>query len=255
MIAAAALIAVVLTNSSAEREALTARWTQASRQTVPADRRLRVGAAPSKTTLAPLRDMARRELSVPGRYTLTVEARQPPAPTWWDRFVGWARDRWNAVWRALFGRLRISANAVTVAGDVVIAVLVFIVAAAAVRLIALFGRRRSVVDVHPLVPKADAAQLYAAAAQRADRGEYAIAARLLFRATLALLDVRGTVRDDASATVGDIRRRLPEREIVPAFDAVAAAFVAGTYAERPLDAAQWQRARDAYLSLEREPAT
>lgn len=254
MIAAAAVLAVVVTTST-ERDALMSRWTQASRISVPASRRLREGVVPSQTAVGSVRGLAVRELAVPGRYRLDTVQAPPPNPTWWERFVAWARDAWNGLVRALFGRIRVSAGQAAAIGDVVIALLVLAVAAVAIRLIVVYGRRgRRTASVRALTAQADAAELYAMAAAHADRGEYAVAAQLLFRATLALFDVRGTVRDEASATVGEIRRRLPDRQIVPAFDAVATAFVAGTYAERPLDAAQWERARAAYLTLQREPA-
>jgi hypothetical protein len=135
-----------------------------------------------------------------------------------------------------------------------IALLLLIVVAAILRLFVFYQHRRSAVMVRALTERADAQALYAQALTSAERGEYAAAARWLFRAMLALLDLRGSVRDDLSATVGELRRRLRDREgtSVPAFDAVASAFVAGTYAERPLDAAQWERARKAYADLARE---
>jgi len=254
MIAAAAVLAVVLTTST-ERDALMLRWTQASHAAVPRNRRLREAAVPPPSALAPLRKLAAAELSVPGRYQLNPVKETPPSPTWWERLWSWVHDRWDALMKTLFGRIRVNPKAAAIIGDLVIVLLAFAVAAAAIRIVVVYGRRgKRAASVRALVPDADAAALYAMAAKLADRGEYAAAAQLLFRATLALLDVRGTLRDDASATVGEIRRRLPERDVVGAFDAIATAFVAGTYAERPIDATQWQRARDAYLTLAAEPA-
>ena len=254
MIPATAVLAVVLTTSN-ERDALTSRWTHASHVAVAASRRLRQGAAPPEEALVSVHGLAVAELSAPGRYHLHDVAAPPANPTWWERLTAWVGSQWNALVQALFGRVRVNPTAAAFVGDLVIALLVLAVAAAAIRLIVVYGRRGSrAASVRTLTPADDAATLYAMAAQRAERGEYAAAAQLLFRATLTLLDVRGTVRDDASATVGEIRRSLPERDVVPAFDAVAAMFVAGTYAERPLDALQWERARDAYLTLAQEPA-
>lgn len=254
MIAAAAVLAVVLTTST-ERDALTSRWTHAAHAAVPADRRLREGIAPPQTSLAPLHALAVEELSVPGRYHLRDAAAAPPAQTWWERLWSWLGDRWNALMSALFGHARVNPRVAGAVGDIVIALLVLAVAAAAVRILIVYGRRGQRPGlVRALDSAADAATLYAMAVDRAERGEFAAASQLLFRATLALLDVRGTLRDDASATVGEIRRRLPARDVASAFDAIARLFVAGTYAERPLDAAQWERARDAYLRLAQEPA-
>lgn len=254
MIASAAVLAVVLTNST-ERDALMSRWTYASRAAVPVNRRLHEGVAPTETTLARLHELAVAELSVPGRYQLRASAALSRPKSWLEQLLAWLGDRWNAFWKALFGRARINPRAAAFIGDGIIALLVLAIAAAAIRILVAYGRRgRSAAWIRELTPAADAATLYAMASECAERGEYAAAAQLLFRATLTLLDVRGTIRDDASATVGEIRRRLPARDVIGAFDAIAAVFVAGTYAESPLDAAQWQSARDAYLSLAREPA-
>jgi hypothetical protein len=254
MIPAAAVLAVVLANST-ERDALMSRWTHASHATVPADRRLQTGTVPSKAALASLHRLAAAELSVPGRYQLRAAPAAPRPKTWWEQLLSWLGDRWKALMQALFGHAHINPRAAALIGDLIIALLVFAVAAAAIRILVVYGRRgQRLAAVHALTPAADAATLYAMASERADRGEYTAAGQLLFRAMLALLDVRGSVRDDASATVGEIRRRLPARDVIAAFDSVATMFVAGTYAESPLDAAQWECARDAYLSLAREPA-
>jgi hypothetical protein len=250
MMLAAALLAVTVTNSAVEREALASRWMHAARASIPAERRLREGTSPAPSTLASLPALTRVELGVPGRYQLATETR-PPNPTWWQRFVGWVRYWWNAFWHALFGRIRFSAKATAAIGDAIVAALVLAVVTLALRLIALYGGRRSAATVRALPEAPDARTLYAKAAVRAEKGEFAAAARLLFRATLTVLDGRGAVSDDLSATVGEIRRRLRERErdAIAPFDEVASAFVAATYAERPLDAAQWERARSAYLTL------
>jgi len=254
MMPAAAVLAVVLT-TSAERNALEARWTHAARAGVPANRLLHDGAVPPQSALAPLHALAVAELRVPGRYRLHDVAAAPPAPTWWERLWNWLGDRWNALMKALFGRAHVNPIVAGAVGDVIVALLVLAVAIAAIRILVVYGRRSQRADsIRFLTPDTDAATLYAMAVERADRGEFAAASQLLFRATLALLDVRGTLRDDASATVGEIRRRLPARDVVSTFDTIARVFVAGTYAERPLDAAQWERARDAYLTLRQEPA-
>lgn len=254
MIGTAAVLAVVLTTSS-ERDTLMSRWQNATHKTVPVSRRLSEGAAPARETLAPLHAFAVSELGVPGRYHLHDTVASPRAQTWWERLMSWLGDRWNALVKALFGRAHVNPAVAGFVGDLIIVLLVLAVAAAAIRIVVVYGRRGShAAPVRALTPAADAAALYAMAVTRADRGEFAAASQLLFRAMLTLLDVRGTLRDDTSATVGEIRRRLPARDVLSAFDAVARVFVAGTYAERPLDAAQWERARDAYLALAREPA-
>jgi hypothetical protein len=59
------------------------------------------------------------------------------------------------------------------------------------------------------------------------------------------------LRDDRSATVGDFRRALRDREeaLTPSFDAVSSAYVVAAYAREPVNASQWERAREAYVSL------
>jgi hypothetical protein len=254
MIPAAAVFAVVLTTST-ERDALLSRWAHAARAAVPASRLLRDASAPPSQKLASIHALAAGELRVPGRYRLGETAALPRGQTWWERLASWLGDRWSAFIKALFGRARLNPKVAGAIGDAIVGLLVLVVAAAGIRIILVYGRRSARASaVRALAPGADASMLYAMASERADCGEFAAASQLLFRATLALLDVRGTLRDDASATVGEIRLRLPARDVVSAFDAIARAFVAGTYAERPLDAAQWERARDAYLALAREPA-
>ena len=74
---------------------------------------------------------------------------------------------------------------------------------------------------------------------------------------LAALDLRGVVPDERSSTVGDIRRRLlaRDRSLVAPFNDVASAFVVSAYAERPIEASQWEKARAAYAALTSGTAT
>ena len=103
----------------------------------------------------------------------------------------------------------------------------------------------------------DASALYVSACAAAGARDYARATALLFAAAVAALTTQGLVRDDRSATVGDLRRKLRSggSALVPSFDDVASAFVAGTYAERPLDASEWERAHASYLRLAADSAT
>jgi hypothetical protein len=232
MIAAAALFAVALAS-------------------IPPDRRLHEGVAPSPAAIASVRRLVREELAVPGRYHLSPAQAAPSNPPWWAPLVTWVRDRFNALWNLLFGRVAMSAKTARAIGDAVIALLVLATAALVFRIVAAYGRRSRSNGTRPLSAPPDAQALYAASVERAERREYAAAARLLFAATLALLAVRGTVHENRSATVGEIRRTLRSRaaQTVPAFDDIASAFVTGTYAEVPPNAAQWESARRAYLSL------
>lgn len=183
MIPAAAVLAVVLT-TSAERNALEARWTHAARAGVPANRRLHDGPAPPQSALAPLHALAVAELRVSGRYHLHDVAGAPRAQTLWERLWTWLANRWNALLNALFGRARVNPTVAGAVGDVIVALLVLAVAAAALRILVAFGRRsQRASSIRLLTPDTDAATLYAMAVERADRGEFAAASQLLFRAT------------------------------------------------------------------------
>ncbi|MBV8155681.1 MAG: hypothetical protein JO029_11290 [Candidatus Eremiobacteraeota bacterium] len=247
---AAAVFAAVLTHADSQRDALMQRWTQASKARVPAGRipSDANGAAPAPAVS--LQALAARELSDGARYRRKNVAPQPPPnPPWWQRALAWLGERWNEFWRLVFGRVHVGSRTTAAIGDVVLAVAILAFIYGATRLLVGMGYRRSRAAASRAIEAApDAAALYARACDAAAQGDYAHATRLLFRSTLTLLDLRGAVRDDASATVGDVRRSLrrSDASIVPSFDAVAAAFVAGTYAERPIGAQEWYRARDAY---------
>jgi hypothetical protein len=232
------------------REALIARWSAANHR--PA--RLLETSAPFARPPPGLRTLAARELAMAGRYRL---APSPPAVRpnrpWWLRAFDWLRDRWTALWSAAFGRARLGRGGAVVIGDLLIAGAVLLVLFVGYRLLAglAFDRRSGAGRFETLASPVDPRALFAAADERARRGEYAAASRLLFAATIAALAGRGAVRDDRSATVGDFRRVLRQCDagLVPSFDAVSSAFVTAAYAERPVEALQWERARLAYLSV------
>jgi hypothetical protein len=235
------------------REALIARWTAASHQ--PA--RLLESSTPVASPPANLRALAERELTAPGRYHLTIGVTRSPETPFWLRVWTWAYDRWNDLWRATLGRAHLGRAGAVVIGDVLIALVLLVVVVVAVRLLMSLAveRRAGAASAQPLDSVVDAPTLYARACERAGRGEYAAASRLLFAATISALSHRGLVRDDRSATVGDFRRALrrDDGSLLPSFDSVSSAFVTSTYAERPVDAPQWEHARLAYLSLAGQP--
>lgn len=234
------------------REALIARWSAANHR--PA-RLLETSASPFVTPPPGLRTLAARELAMAGRYQLTpspLPAIRPDRP-WWMRAFDWLRDRWIALWNAAFGRARLGRAGAVVIGDLLIAGAVLLVLFVGYRLLAglAFERRARAGRFEALASPADTRALFAAADERARRGEYGAASRLLFAATIAALADRGAVLDDRCATVGDFRRILRQRDagLVPPYDAVSSAFVTAAYAECPVETPQWERARLAYLSL------
>jgi hypothetical protein len=233
---------------SLAREALIARWTAASHHSA----RLLEPTAPVTSPPANLRALAAAELTAPGRYHLTAAVAPASGIPFWTRVWTWLYDRWMDLWKAAFGSAHLGRAGAVAIGDVLIAIVALAIVVVAIRLLAslsLEGRRLSAAE--PLESAADSRALYAAACDRARRGEYARASQLLFAATIAALALRGLVRDDRSATVGDFRRdlRRDDASLIAPFDSVSNAFVTGAYAEQPVDADQWERARAAYLSL------
>ena len=89
-----------------------------------------------------------------------------------------------------------------------------------------------------LAPPPNARALYDAACDRARQKDYAAASRLLFAAMVASPALLGAAIEDRSATVGELRRLLRQRDrtLLPPFDAVCGAFVTSVYAELPVDA-------------------
>jgi hypothetical protein len=200
--------------------------------------------------------LARRELAIPGRYQLREVSPTPQEPSMWDRFTGWLNDEVQRIWNALFGHVHIGSTASTAIGDVITAVIAIIVLLVVFRMLVSLqiertARRRTANSA--LEIRRNAHALYLQACELAQRGEYAIAARVLFLAAVVALDLRGLIRDDASSTVGDVRRRLCTENalLVPPFDDVARAFVTAAYAEAPIGAEEWSTANDGYRTLTR----
>lgn len=234
------------------REALIVRWAAANHRSAQAwEHGPRAFATPPPS----LRALATRELATAGRYRL-APGRGPaakPDVAWWMRAWNWLRDRWTQLWSAAFGRARLGRNGAMAIGDLLIAAAGLLILFVAYRLLAgfVFERRSRTGSFEAIDSPADAPALYAAANDRARRGEYGAASRLLFAATISALALRGVVRNDRSATVGDFRGALRQRDagLLALFDAVSSAFVTSAYAELPVDASAWERARLAYLSL------
>ncbi len=241
------MLAVSL-SAPAQPQTLAQRWRQAATNPLPQVRRLTAGTAPAPP-VALLRTLATRELDVPGRYSLGEPA-PPPPPSWWQRLLQWIGDLWGKFWRAAFGRVRLGRLGVTSIGDALIAVTALAFILAAMRLLAelQIQPRGRIHGARPSSSFESALDLHVQACALARKGEYAAAVRLLFCATTAGLDSRGALRDDRSSTVRELRTDLLHYDsaLVPAFNDIAVAFIAGTYAERPLEASEWERASQAY---------
>lgn len=251
-VAAAACVATVLparaaANDGSTRAALVARWAAASHRS-PLLLESHAGGRPP----ADLNRLVAAELSVRGRYRLETERPAVARTSPWLEFWAWVRDRWNDLWRAAFGRVRLGSGGVVVAGDALMAFVALLLLVVTFRLLSgLAIERRAGARAQRLDSSRDASAIYATACAFARAGDYARASAALFAAAIASLSARGVVRDDRSATVADLRRTLSAGDdaLVVPFDEVASAFVAGTYAERPLAMAEWERARASYLRL------
>jgi len=247
VIAAVAAAAALATPS---REALVQRWLHANRAHSAATLH-----SPRNGPQAPpnLQELAQRELASPGRYNLTETPAPPVHESLWKRFLRWLGETWDRLWRSLSKRVHFSERTANGIGWTLLAVVAFVLLWVAVRLLVNLQlvRSRKRLDAQPLQAALDPHALYLKARESANRGEYGRAALLLFAATVALLDLRGAVCAERSSTVGDLRRELRSNDasLVALFDAVAGPFVQTAYAERAVDAAQWERAERGYSSL------
>jgi hypothetical protein len=256
--------------------ALQTAWLQANRAAIASihDAKKRVAAqaefdatvrrmqAPSTVPVqssAELRATAARELAAPGRYDLTERQVRPREKTLWERFWDGARDLYDKFWNAVFGRIHLGPQGSLAFGDAMIALFATIVLVVGVRLLIGLQIERSARNrgkFEAIEVSRSAHALYLQACDLAKNARFAMAVRVLFLAAVVALDLRGVLRDDASATVGDLRRTLRERDgrMVPPFDEVADAFIAAAYAEREILSDEWQRALDGYRALIRSDA-
>ncbi len=192
----------------------------------------------------------RTELATPGRYHFTQSA--AVHRSWLQVALQWVSDRYADFVHALAARVKVGPNAVSLFGDAIVIVCVLIVAIVGARLLVGLqverARRHAAIRIGP---SRSAYAIARAAADVASVGDYVRAIRLLFTASVTLLDLRGVLHDDPSATVNDLRRALRERHAnaeAPFVD-IARAFSAAAYAEEPLDATAWGAARAAYDAL------
>lgn len=241
MIAALALAAVVAAPS---RDALIEQWLHANHAH-------RVSSLESpvheRTPPANLGALAQRELTVPGRYRLTESALQPEQDPWWVRMLRWIGDRWHDLWSAVAGRVHVTPGQAEGFGDGLLALVALGLLFIAYRILLniRIAREMASVEAEPIAAPPTARALYRTACATASAGDYGEAVLVLFAATAALLGAR------SSATVGDVRRDLRGRRatLMPQFDTVAAPFVRRAYAERAIDAQDWNRAQASFAEM------
>ena len=216
-------------------------------------------------TPAPLRDAivvppidpslaAQRELQTPLRYRL-AGPQSVPETNWWLQLWRWVWERWDALLKALERNVRIGNGSRVAIGDVLLVLLGSTLVVLVVRMLSsmVTVRGGSNATYSTIGSRKSAQDLLLQATAAAERGEYGRAVRLLFVSAVALLDLRGVLRDDESSTVGELRRELRSggSSVEPAFADLARAFSATAYAERPVDGENWRSARRAYDELSR----
>ncbi len=268
---ALAALAVFLLGAApaASQSVLFSRWESANRSAIAKIHDSKKRAAAEKLFVATLRRTrttgtnvvtwdaraaAAAELAHPGRYDLVPPKTSARQKSFLERAMEWIGKQLQRIWNALFGNVKVSQHVRGIFGDLALTVVLLALIVAVIRLLAgaQFERAARRSGAHEtLGPQRSARALYWEAAALADRGDYAHAVRVLFMAAVTALDLRGVMRDDVGATVGDLRRTLSARDarLAEPFDRIASPFVAAAYAESPIGDAEWQRARDAYADL------
>ncbi len=189
------------------------------------------------------------ELAVPGRYHLVVAT---PHRSLLEIALQWFGDRWNDLWNLLTSHIKLGPSGTSLIGDLIVVFCVAAIAVIGAHLLAQLQYERTRREAAtPLAQARSAHALAAQAAQAAQAGDHARAIRLIFMAAVTLLDLRGVVRDERSATINDLRRALHERDgtLEAAFVEIAHLYTAAAYAQLPTGPQAWQRARAAYDDL------
>jgi hypothetical protein len=174
---------------------------------------------------------------------------RPQAISPWERFLQWLGTTLDKI----FGHARgPSPGVVDLLGWILLALVlggvVFVIVRLLMSAVGGAAQDRQTGSVRALQPRVAAKAWYDRATAAAQAGNFREAAVLLFRAALAILDLRGFVHDDPSRTVDECATELRERapQHLQAFGAVARFFTAAFYAEKAVDAAAWEVARSAY---------
>ncbi len=164
---------------------------------------------------------------------------------------GW-EERWNQLVQAFAQHVHIGSKTSVAAGDIILALAACVVIVTAVRLIARAVRESAAAaSVHAIPPHVSARTLYAQSLRHAAQGSYATAITLLFRSSVAALDLQGIVHDEPSLTVNEYRREVRSRasRFAEPFDTIARIFTSAVYAEAPVTPALWDCAHQAYIDL------
>ncbi|HET7813094.1 MAG TPA: DUF4129 domain-containing protein [Candidatus Baltobacteraceae bacterium] len=189
-----------------------------------------------------------REIVLHGNYRLHSAA-ETLSP--WRRFLAWIGNLLDK----LFGHAHAPPSGVVdLLGWILLAVVlggvVFVIVRLLMNITGAAGGPQTR-SVRAIQPRVAAKAWYDRALAAAQAGRYREAAVLLFRAALAILDLRGFVHDDPSRTVDECAAELRDRapQHLQAFGDVARFFTAAFYAEKAVDESAWERARAAYDNL------
>jgi hypothetical protein len=207
---------------------------------------LRSAAPPANVQIVVREVLSQRQFRVP-----VIPAHR----TLWEMFWDWVRGVWSRLTDALSAHVHLSNGTAVVLGDAIAAALMLIVIIVAVRLLlgVLRDRRQRGEHWQALHSSGDPDDLYDLSLAAARRGDYARAIALLFGAAVLTIGGAGAMRADPSRTVNEWRRvaRARNAALGALFDVLARRLTQAMYAERPVSAAQWDEAADAYMSLMR----
>jgi hypothetical protein len=196
-----------------------------------------------------------------------VRPQQAAVPSFVDRFVNWLSGvlTWfGDLLRRLFSHAYLDPGAAAMAVKtgrllssvllvVVVAVALAAIAFAVYRIVVALARRRARREAlafgeSALSEPQAVADLRAAALAAAQRGDYALAIALMFRAALSALDERALIGYDGARTPGEYRR-LVRRTIAAAanaFDDLTVRFVRASYARTATTREDFDGAAGAY---------
>jgi len=192
----------------------------------------------------------RDELATPGRYQLHASA-APAQRSWLETAIRWIGDAFDKFEHALAARIHIGPTGAGILGNVLVFGSLAVIAVIAARFLVSMQIERGDYTAAPLVPARSALALSRAASEAASSGDFVRAIRLLFAAAVVMLDLRGVVEDEESATINDLRRELRARrgDAEAPFAAIARAYTAAAYAETRVDEDVWREASAAYARL------
>ena len=198
-----------------------------------------------------IRNVVAVELSNTRRYHLSVHVANAHK-SWWQDLWERSWTIWTHFLHALFSRAKLGTLTAISLGDLLIGLVIMVVLGATFRLLFSLQRGgRSNTQYEALAIARNARQLFERACEAALRGDRNAAAHFAFLSVIVSFDLQGIVRDNVSATVGDVRAKLvyEHPDLLAAYDNVARAFTTAAYAQNPVDEVAWNHSRQACVQL------